>query len=57
MRCRADLYQNLHFIYTQLFVECVSRNPLYRHSPDEPINCPLFVQKVEDYLSQQVGIR
>ena len=28
-----DLYQSLQFIYANIYVDCVSKNPLYRFSP------------------------
>jgi hypothetical protein len=46
----ADLHANLQHVYAQIYVECIARNPLYRHKPDEPIRCPLFVLRLEDYL-------
>lgn len=49
-----DQYHVLKHIYTNLFIEYVTRNPLYRReSPDEPINSPLFEKRVEEYLLQQ----
>ena len=45
-----DLQSHLQNIYTQVFVECVARNPLYRYLPDESINCPLFDEKLREYV-------
>ncbi|CAE7634167.1 trappc1-1 [Symbiodinium microadriaticum] len=45
-----DLYHNLQHIYNNIFVECVIRNPLYRHCPHDAIDCPLFEKKLEDYV-------
>ena len=45
-----DLYQSLQHIYSQLFVECVVRNPLYRYNPNEACQCPLFERKLEEYV-------
>ena len=45
------MYQILQYIYSQLYVEYVSRNPLYRRGPDDSIDdCELFTMKVEEYL-------
>lgn len=41
---------NLQYIYSSIFVDCVARNPLYQHKVDEPINCPLFLARLEEYL-------
>ena len=46
----ADMYQALHHIYSNIFIECVVRNPLFKYNPDEPFNCPLFTAKLEEYL-------
>eukprot|EP01031_Cornospumella_fuschlensis_P009866 gene9866-12108_t len=45
-----DMYDNLRFIYANVFTEYVAKNPLYRLKPDEPIKNPLFALKVEEYL-------
>eukprot|EP01040_Poterioochromonas_malhamensis_P001553 gene1553-1644_t len=45
-----DLYGSLQHIYSNIFVEYIVRNPLYHFKVDEPLNCPLFVAKVEEYL-------
>jgi hypothetical protein len=37
-------------VYANIYVECIARNPLYRHKPDEPLKCPLFVARLEEYL-------
>jgi hypothetical protein len=47
----ADLYPNLRHIYSQLYVECVSRNLLCRQNADERLKCPLFEKKLEEYIS------
>eukprot|EP01035_Chromulina_nebulosa_P018421 gene18421-24125_t len=46
-----DMYQNLQFIYSNIYTECIVRNPLYSYSPDQPFDCPLFNVKLEEYLS------
>mmetsp|Transcript_22117 Transcript_22117/g.32213 ORF Transcript_22117/g.32213 Transcript_22117/m.32213 type:complete len:140 (+) Transcript_22117:76-495(+) len=46
-----DLYHNLQHIYSSIFVECVIRNPLYRHQPNQVISCPLFEKKLEEYIA------
>eukprot|EP01041_Mallomonas_annulata_P002262 gene2262-4399_t len=46
----SDLYQSLQYVYAQIFVECVVKNPLYRYHPDEPVNCPLFEKRLEEYI-------
>lgn len=48
-----DLYQTLNQIYSQIFIECVCRNPLYQHTPDTPIKCPLFVKKLDEFMLTQ----
>jgi Sybindin-like family len=53
----ADLYANLTHIYANIFIDCVSRNPLYRLKPDEPINCPLFNTKLDEYVFAQAFSR
>lgn len=46
-----DLYVNLQYIYSNIFTECIVRNPLYEYDPDQPFNCPLFNTKLEEYIS------
>ena len=46
----ADLHTHLQYVYSQIYVECVARNPLYHHKPDEPFKSPLFVTRLEEYL-------
>lgn len=48
-----DLYQTLQHLYTNIYVEYIARNPLYRRGPDDPINCPLFISKIEECLRAQ----
>ncbi len=48
-----DLYEALKYIYSNIYVECVTRNPLYSYSADSPIDSPLFLIKVEEYLFAQ----
>ena len=48
-----DLYEALKHIYSNIYVECVTRNPLYSYSTDLPIDSPLFLSKVEEYLFSQ----
>jgi len=45
-----DLYQSLQYIYSNIYVDCVIKNPLYRFSPDDLIDCPLFNTKLEEYI-------
>jgi len=52
-----DLYQHLHYIYSQIYVDCIARNPLYRHKLDEPLKSPLFVSKLEEYLLPLVNTK
>lgn len=47
-----DLYQLLQHIYSHIYIDCVVCNPLYKHHPDEPIECPLFSNKLEEAMSQ-----
>jgi hypothetical protein len=46
----ANMHTNLKEIYATLFIEYVSRNALYQFSPNQPIECPLFERKLEEYL-------
>jgi hypothetical protein len=45
------LYSNLLYVYSNIYVEYVVRNPLYRDKPDEPITCSLFESRLEEYIS------
>ena len=47
----SDLYSNLLYIYSNIYVEFVVRNPLYRALPDQPITCALFETRLEEYVS------
>lgn len=46
----ADLHVQLQHVYSNIYVECIARNPLYRHKPDEPFKCGLFVSRLEEFL-------
>lgn len=48
-----DLHTQLQHVYSNIYVECIARNPLYRHKPDEPFKCGLFVARLEEYLFSQ----
>ncbi|KAJ1430455.1 Sybindin-like protein [Ochromonadaceae sp. CCMP2298] len=52
-----DMYTHLQHVYSQLYVECIARNPLYRHKPDEPFKSVLFVDRLEEYLFSLVQAR
>lgn len=45
----ADMRETLRYIYSQIYVECLTKNPLY--TPGEPISCPLFIDNLERYTS------
>jgi hypothetical protein len=45
-----DLYNALQNVYSNIFIDFVARNPLYNFKNDEPISCPLFAAKVDEYL-------
>eukprot|EP01038_Epipyxis_sp_PR26KG_P004339 gene4339-6142_t len=45
-----DMYNHLQHIYSTAYIDCIARNPLYNHKLDEPLKCPLFLNKVEEYL-------
>jgi len=47
---RLDLYTSLQHVYSNIFVDCVIRNPLYRYNPDETCECQLFEKRLEDYI-------
>lgn len=53
MTCPLDQHGTLFQVYSQIFVECVCRNPLYQLEPDAVIDCPLFNKKLEDFLMGQ----
>jgi hypothetical protein len=55
LKSSSDLYQSLQYIYNNIYVECVTRNPLYRHNPNDKIDCPLFIKRLEDYVSSQLS--
>ena len=44
-----DMREALRHIYSQIYVECLTKNPLY--TPGEPITCSLFTQTLERYVS------
>lgn len=44
-----DMREALRHIYSQIYVENLTKNPLY--TPGEPISCPLFTQTLERYMS------
>ena len=44
-----DMREALRHVYSNIFVECLTKNPLY--TPGEPISCPLFTQTLERYMS------
>jgi hypothetical protein len=46
----SDLHGHLNHIYSNIYVECIARNPLYRHKPDEQLKCALFISRLEEYL-------
>jgi hypothetical protein len=45
-----DMFSNLQYIYANIFVEYVTKNPLYKMKMDEPLDCPIFIAKMEEYL-------
>ena len=48
----SDMREVLRHIYSQIFVECLTKNPLYH--PGEPISCSLFTETLEKYMSSFV---
>jgi hypothetical protein len=44
----ADMRENLRHIYSQIYVEFVTKNPMWR--PGEPITNPLFEKNIERYV-------
>lgn len=44
-----DMREALRHVYSQIYVECLTKNPLY--TPGEPISCPLFTQTLERYMT------
>ena len=45
----SDMRETLRHIYSQFYVECLVKNPLWR--PGETITCPLFTQSLERYVA------
>ena len=45
-----DMHSHLQQIYSTIYIDCVARNPLYQFKTDEPIQCPLFLTRLEEYL-------
>jgi len=45
-----DMREQLRNIYSQIFVECLVKNPLWQ--PGEEITNPHFVEKLERYIAQ-----
>uniref|UniRef100_A0A7S0P187 Trafficking protein particle complex subunit n=1 Tax=Calcidiscus leptoporus TaxID=127549 RepID=A0A7S0P187_9EUKA len=43
-----DMREVLRHVYANIYVECVTKNPLWK--VDEPVNCPMFVQTLGQYL-------
>ena len=49
-----DCHANLFHIFSNIYVVCVNRNPLYSGiSPDDPITCPIFEQRICEYLKSE----
>jgi hypothetical protein len=44
-----DMRESLRHIYSNLYVEYLSKNPLWK--PDEELTCPLFTQTLERYIA------
>ena len=42
-----DMREALRHIYAQIYVECLTKNPLY--TTGEPISCPLFTQTLDRF--------
>lgn len=53
----ADLSSNLQFVYAQIYVDCIARNPLYRYQSNEPFTSSLFTSRLEDYLFSVVNTK
>ena len=49
----ADMREALRHIYANIYVECLTKNPLY--TPGEPITCSLFTTTLERYASTLRG--
>jgi hypothetical protein len=47
------MYNVLKHVYMHIFIESVTKNPLYEFRPEEPIECPLFTSRLEEYLASQ----
>ena len=45
----ADMRENLRHIYSQIYVECVTKNPMWRSG--EPITNPFFEKNIERYVN------
>ena len=44
----SDMRETLRYIYSQFFVECCVKNPLWK--PGEPITCTNFTSSLERYI-------
>jgi hypothetical protein len=44
----SDMREHLRYIYSNIYVECVIKNPLWR--PGEPVSNPLFMSTIERYI-------
>mmetsp|Transcript_15892 Transcript_15892/g.36114 ORF Transcript_15892/g.36114 Transcript_15892/m.36114 type:complete len:146 (-) Transcript_15892:43-480(-) len=44
-----DMRESLRHIYSNIYVECLVKNPLWR--PDEELTCPLFTQTLDRYVA------
>ncbi len=51
------MYNTLQHIYSNIYIECVARNPLYNYNVNDPITCPLFAAKLEEYLLSLPAVR
>jgi hypothetical protein len=47
----ADMREALRHIYSHIYVETLTKNPLY--NPGEPISCPQFSEKLEKYIEER----
>lgn len=45
-----DLRQNMYHIYASIWVECVSKSPMWSPQSSKPVDSPLFDRQLSAYL-------
>ena len=47
----SDLYQSLQSIYCNIYIDCISKNPLYKFNPNQKIECALFSKRLDEFIA------